>query len=266
MKLQGVRMMSEQYTITTDLQKQINAIKLADCRAKKAVFEIAMRLALVADPVYNMLDGTGYANIVEFAADNFGYARSTTLNYCSIANKYLTYSGDKTKEIRTICARLNENGNIESDYKIGQLNALGKTSADDFRMLDSEGIISPDMSADKIKQAVRDFYADPEPDPEPDSEPDPEPDPPEQQDPHAITLSFAKIFRSVFSGEIGQRYKMSTHDMLTSIVEDLCNYEVEITYDIDDMDTYTRITLEDDITGVMIDEMTLDEIINSDDT
>ena len=250
--------MSEQYTITTDLQKQINAIKLADCRAKKAVFEIAMRLALVADPVYNMLDGTGYANIVEFAADNFGYARSTTLNYCSIANKYLTYSGDKTKEIRTICARLNENGNIESDYKIGQLNALGKTSADDFRILDREGIISPDMSADKIKQAVRDFYADPEP--------DPEPDPPEQQDPHTITLSFVQIFRSVFSGEIGQRYKMSTHDMLVAIVEDLCNYEVDITYAIDDMDTYTRITLEDDITGDMIDEMTLNEIINSDDT
>ena len=157
------------YVISVDLQKHINAIKLADGRAKKAVFEIAWRLAEIADEQNGLLDGTGYNNIVELAADQFGYARSTTLNYVKIANRYLTCN---TKEIRTICAELDDGGKATADYKVGQLNALpGNVDRDEFKRLDTAGIINKDMSADKIKQALKDYYnpqSDPEPEPDPD--------------------------------------------------------------------------------------------------
>lgn len=159
--------MSE-YVISVDLQKHINAIKLADGRAKKAVFEIAWRLAEIADEQSGLLDGTGYNSIVELAADQFGYARSTTLNYVKIANRYLT---GNTKEIRTICAELDDGGKATSDYKVGQLNALpGNVDREEFKRLDTAGIINKDMSADKIKQTLKDYY-------NPQSDPEPEPDP-----------------------------------------------------------------------------------------
>lgn len=160
-----------EYVISVDLQKHINAIKLADGRAKKAVFEIAWRLAEIADEQSGLLDGTGYNSIVELAADQFGYARSTTLNYVKIANRYLT---GNTKEIRTICAELDDGGKATADYKVGQLNALpGNVDRDEFRRLDAAGIINKDMSADKIKQTLKDYY-NPQSDPEPEPEPDPE--------------------------------------------------------------------------------------------
>lgn len=163
--------MSETHVISVDLQKHINAIKLADGRAKKAVFEIAWRLAEIADEQSGLLDGTGYNNIVELAADQFGYARSTTLNYVKIANRYLT---GNTKEIRTICAELDDGGKATADYKVGQLNALpGNVDREEFKRLDTAGIINKDMSADKIKQTLKDYYnppSDPGPEPEPESE------------------------------------------------------------------------------------------------
>ena len=159
--------MSE-YVISGNLQKHIDAIKLADGRAKKAVFEIAWRLAEIADEQSGLLDGTGYTNIVELAADQFGYARSTTLNYVKIANRYLT---GNTKEIRTICATLDDGGKATADYKVGQLNALpGNVDRNEFKRLDTAGIINKDMSADKIKQTLKDYY-------NPPSDPVPEPDP-----------------------------------------------------------------------------------------
>lgn len=160
-----------EYVISVDLQKHINAIKLADGRAKKAVFEIAWRLAEIADEQSGLLDGTGYNNIVELAADQFGYARSTTLNYVKIANRYLT---GNTKEIRTICAELDDGGKATADYKVGQLNALpGNVDRDEFKRLDTAGIINKDMSADKIKQTLKEYY-NPQSDPEQEPEPDPE--------------------------------------------------------------------------------------------
>lgn len=159
------------YVISVNLQKHIDAIKQADGRAKKAVFEIAWRLAEIADEQSGLLDGTGYNNIVELAADQFGYARSTTLNYVKIANRYLT---GNTKEIRTICAELDDGGKATADYKVGQLNALpGNVDSDEFRRLDTAGIINKDMSADKIRQTLKDYYnppSDPEPEPDPDQE------------------------------------------------------------------------------------------------
>ena len=184
--------MSETHVISVDLQKHINAIKLADGRAKKAVFEIAWRLAEIADEQSGLLDGTGYNNIVELAADQFGYARSTTLNYVKIANRYLT---GNTKEIRTICAELDDGGKATADYKVGQLNALpGNVDRDEFKRLDTAGIINKDMSADKIKQTLKDYY-NPQSDPEP--EPEPEPEQGEQEQIPCLTLPVFQILLNI---------------------------------------------------------------------
>lgn len=178
-----------EYVISVDLQKHINAIKLADGRAKKAVFEIAWRLAEIADEQSGLLDGTGYANIVELASDQFGYGRSTTLNYVKIANRYLT---GNTKEIRTICAELDDGGKATVDYKVGQLNALpGNVDRDEFKRLDTAGIINKDMSADKIRQTLKDYY-------NPPSDPEPEPEPEEQeqeQEPEQIPCLTLSVFQ-----------------------------------------------------------------------
>lgn len=184
-----------EYVISVDLQKHINAIKLADGRAKKAVFEIAWRLAEIADEQSGLLDGTGYANIVELAADQFGYARSTTLNYVKIANRYLT---GNTKEIRTICADLDDGGKATADYKVGQLNALpGNVDRDEFKRLDTAGIINKEMSADKIKQTLKDYYNPPQ---DPDPEQDPEPEEPEQIP--CLTLPVMQIFLNIVTPAI----------------------------------------------------------------
>lgn len=158
------------YVISVQLQRKINAIKEADVKAKKAVFEIAYALAELADEQNFMLSDAGYRDIVEFAADQFGYARSTTLNYVKIANRYLE---GNNKEVRTICADLDDGGKATADYKVGQLNALpGNVDRDEFKRLDTAGIINKDMSADKIKQTLKNYYnplSDPEPEPEPDT-------------------------------------------------------------------------------------------------
>lgn len=188
--------MSE-YVISVDLQKHINAIKLADGRAKKAVFEIAWRLAEIADEQSGLLDGTGYNNIVELAADQLGYARSTTLNYVKIANRYLT---GNTKEIRTICAELDDGGKATADYKVGQLNALpGNVDREEFKRLDTAGIINKDMSADKIKQTLKDYYnppSDPEPEPDSDDTGD-STDQGEQEQIPCLTLSVFQILLNI---------------------------------------------------------------------
>lgn len=94
----------------------------------------------------------GYSNIAEWAAAELGYARSTTLNYVKIAERFLEVD-TKSKGnmiINTICARRDDSGNVTADYKIGQLNAAGRASADDFVTMDSEGVINPEMSADAV--------------------------------------------------------------------------------------------------------------------
>lgn len=191
----------KQYIISRELQRHIDAIKKSDGTAKKAIFEIAYRLAVIADPQADLLGGTGYNNIVELAADQFGYARSTTLNYVKIANRYLTGT---TKEVRTICADLDDVGKATSDYKVGQLNALpGNVDREEFKRLDTAGIINKSMSADTIKTTLKEYY---NPIPEPEPEPEPEPDPDDtddtgteqeqeqEQNVPCLTLSVQQIF------------------------------------------------------------------------
>lgn len=155
-------------TVNGQLYKHLTAIDKLEKNAVKAVFEIAVRLNIINTE--KLFDGTDYKNICELSAACFGYSRSTTMNYIKIAREYLDVKQDGGKmRYTTICAR--EDG---TDYRIGQLNALGKTSAEDFRMLDADGTISPDMSADEIRKAVKAFY-----EPEPD-ELDETPEPPEE--------------------------------------------------------------------------------------
>lgn len=182
-----------EYVISVQLQRKINFIKAADVKAKKAVFEIAYALAELADEQNFMLSDAGYKDIAEFAADQFGYARSTTLNYVKIANRYLT---GNNKEVRTICADLDDGGKATEDYKIGQLNALpGNVDRDEFRRLDADGIINKHMSADRIKQTLKEFYKPPT-DPEPEDTDDGE----QEQEPEQIpclTLPVIQIFLNV---------------------------------------------------------------------
>ena len=155
-------------TVNGQLYKHLTAIDKLEKNAVKAVFEIAVRLNIINTE--KLYDGTEYKNICELSAACFGYSCSTTMNYIKIAREYLDVKPDGGKmRYTTICAR--EDG---TDYRIGQLNALGKTSAEDFRMLDADGTISPDMSADEIRKAVKAFY---EPEPE---ETDETPEPPEE--------------------------------------------------------------------------------------
>lgn len=232
--------MSE-YVISVDLQKHINAIKLADGRAKKAVFEIAWRLAEIADEQSGLLDGTGYNNIVELAADQFGYARSTTLNYVKIANRYLT---GNTKEIRTICADLDDGGKATADYKVGQLNALpGNVDRDEFKRLDTAGIINKEMSADKIKQTLKDYYNPPS-DPEPENEPEPEQGEPEQESEQipCLTLPVMQIFLNIVTPAIdcgdyaGESDARRAEMIFTEFFHDL--YRMEWIVDSEDNEIY----------------------------
>lgn len=227
------------YVISVDLQKHINAIKLADGRAIKAVFEIAWRLAEIADEQSGLLDGTGYANIVELAADQFGYARSTTLNYVKIANRYLT---GNTKEIRTICADLDDGGKATADYKVGQLNALpGNVDRDEFKRLDTAGIINKEMSADKIKQTLKDYYNPPS-DPEPENEPEPEPEQGEPEQIPCLTLPVIQIFINIVTPSIdcgdyaGESNARRAEMIFTEFFRDL--YRMEWITDIEDNEIY----------------------------
>ena len=189
-----------QYVIGRELQCHIDAIKKSDGTAKKAIFEIAYRLAVIADPQGDLLEGTGYNSIVELAADQFGYARSTTLNYVKIANRYLTGT---TKEVRTICADLDDGGKATADYRVGQLNALpGNVDREEFKRLDTAGIINKSMSADTIKTTLKEYYnPTPEPEPEPDSDDTDDTNdtgtenkPEQEQNVPCLTLSVQQIF------------------------------------------------------------------------
>lgn len=193
------------YVISVQLQRKINAIKAADVKFKKAVFEIAYTLSELADEQNMLLENAGYKNIVEFAADQFGYASSTTQNYVKIANRYLE---GNNKEVRTICAELDDGGTATADYKIGQLNALpGNVDRDEFRRLDAAGIINKTMSADTIKSTLKNYYnppVDPAPAPAPKPDHTPENTPEQDPDPEdtetvvpCVTLSIFQIFLNI---------------------------------------------------------------------
>lgn len=178
-------------TVNGQLYKHLTAIDKLEKNAVKAVFEIAVRLNIIN--MEKLFDGTEYKNICELSAACFGYSRSTTMNYIKIAREYLDVKQDGGKMCyTTICAR--EDG---TDYRIGQLNALGKTSAEDFRMLDADGTISPAMSADEIRKAIKAFY-----EPEPD-ENDETPEPPTEDTEPEETGSPAEIAKKQMLLAIG---------------------------------------------------------------
>lgn len=214
-----------QYIISKSLQADIDYIKRRADNIKNSSYEIAWKLyTIVQSPDFA---DSGYKNIVDLAADHFGFARSTTLNYVAIANKYLTteFSGGKGRVLSTTCARIGEDGKVTQDYAIGQLNALGKTTGDDFQTMDQEGVISPDMSADKIKEAVKKWY-EPEPEPEPAPEPDPEPEQAEEDKTYTLTL--AELVQSLCHDIIGDDYNFDTDCTLDSAMQFLTNREYRL--------------------------------------
>jgi hypothetical protein len=217
-----------QYIISKSLQADIDYIKRRADNIKKSSYEIAWKLySIVQSPDFA---DSGYRNIVDLAADHFGFARSTTLNYVAIANKYLTteFSGGKDKVITTTRARIGEDGKVSQDYAIGQLNALGKTTGDDFKAMDEKGIINPDMSADKIKEAVKKWYA-PEQEPEPETDPEPEQEPDEQaEEDKTYTHTLAELVQCLCRDIIGDDYNFDTDCALDSAMQFLTNREYRL--------------------------------------
>ena len=218
-----------QYIISKSLQADIDYIKRRSDNIKKSSYEIAWKLyTIVQSPDFA---DSGYKNIVDLAADHFGFARSTTLNYVAIANKYLTteFSGGKAKVVSTTRARIGEDGKVAQDYAIGQLNALGKTTGDDFKTMDEEGIINPDMSADKIKDAVKKWYA-PEQEPEPEPDPEPEQDPEQEQAEEDIsyTHTLSELVQCLCRDIIGDDYNFDTDCTLDSAMQFLTDREYRL--------------------------------------
>lgn len=216
-----------QYIISKSLQADIDYIKRRADNIKKSSYEIAWKLySIVQSPDFA---DSGYKNIVDLAADHFGFARSTTLNYVAIANKYLTteFSGGKDKVVSTTRARIGEDGKVTQDYAIGQLNALGKTTGDDFMTMDQEGIISPDMSADKIKEAVKKWYES-EPEQEEETEPEPEQETEQAEEDKAYTHTLAELVQCLCRDIIGDDYNFDTDCTLDSAMQFLTNREYRL--------------------------------------
>lgn len=218
-----------QYIISKSLQADIDYIKRRADNIKKSSYEIAWKLySIVQSPDFA---DSGYKNIVDLAADHFGFARSTTLNYVAIANKYLTteFSGGKDKVVSTTRARIGEDGKVTQDYAIGQLNALGKTTGDDFQTMDQEGVINPDMSADKIKEAVKKWY---EPEQEQEEEPEPEQEeetePEQAEEDKAYTHTLAELVQCLCRDIIGDDYNFDTDCTLDSAMQFLTNREYRL--------------------------------------
>ena len=216
-----------QYIISKSLQADIDYIKRRADNIKKSSYEIAWKLyTIVQSPDFA---DSGYKNIVDLAADHFGFARSTTLNYVAIANKYLTteFSGGKDKVVSTSRARIGEDGKVTQDYAIGQLNALGKTTGYDFRVMDEEGIINPDMSADKIKEAVKKWYES-EPEQEEETEPEPEQETEQAEEDKAYTHTLAELVQCLCRDIIGDDYNFDTDCTLDSAMQFLTNREYRL--------------------------------------
>ena len=250
------------YIISKSLQKDIDYIKSRTATAQKCVFEIAHKLQEIADS--NDLLDAGYNDIVEFAADQFGYARSTTLNYVAASRKYLEkYKDDNGKQfLATTCARIDgDSHKLDTDYKIGQLIALGKTTADDFVTMDSEGTITPDMTAKQIKDAVKTFYGTVKPeskqDPEPDvqeeqteSKQDPKPEEQEEQTEFTRTVNLLDLVICLVGDRIGEDYDIDVDCALDDAFNNLTlgQYRLEFMYE----RGYNQSIDESVITGVQV--------------
>lgn len=228
--------------ISKSLQRDIDYIKTRNESAKKCVFEIAWKLREIADS--NDLLDAGYNNIVEFAAEQFGYKRSTVLNYVAAARKYMERHID-TKEkpyLSTTCARIDtDKHEVTEDYNIGQLIALGRTSGDDFMTMDSEGVIKPEMTAKEIKDAVKKWYQ-PLEDPKPELKPEPtqDPEPEEQEEPaeYTRTLTLSEMVICLCGGLIGEEYDIDVDTAVDDAFQNLTrgNYRLDFCYRNEDGD------------------------------
>ena len=245
--------MSE-FVISKSLQRDIDYIKSRTATAKKCVFEIAWKLKDIADG--NDLLDAGYKDIVEFAADNFGYSRSTTLNYVAISRKYLEMHKDAKDKpyLSTTCARIDDNARkVTEDYGIGQLNALGKTTADDFITMDSEGTISPSMTAKEIKDAVKKFYDDVKPEPEQDPETDTEPEQDPEDKEYTRTLTLTEMVTCLCCELIGEECNIDVVNVIDNALQNLtnCEYRCEFVQNADGVIESVRVWKHDDKTPCM---------------
>lgn len=227
--------------ISKSLQRDIDYIKTRNENAKKCVFEIAWKLREIADS--NDLLDAGYNNIVEFAAEHFGYARSTVLNYVAAARKYMERHIDNNKHtyLSTTCARIDTDKHvITDDYNIGQLIALGKTSGDDFMTMDSEGVIKPEMTSKEIKNAVKKWYQ-PLEDPKPEPTQDPEPEEPEEKpepEEYSRKLTLTEMVICLCGGLIGEEYDIDVDTAIDDAFQNLTkgNYRLDFCYKNEDGD------------------------------
>lgn len=220
------------YIISKSLQKDIDYIKARNESAKKCAFEIAWKLREIADS--NDLLDAGYNNIVEFAADQFGYQRSTTLNYVAAARKYMERHIDSKEKsyLSTTCARIDtDEHKVTEDYTIGQLIALGRTTADDFVTMDSKGTIKPDMTTKEIKDAVKKWYKPLEdPEQEPDPKPDPEPVEQEESKEFSRTLNLTEIVTCLCCEMIGEDYSVDVDTALYDAFQNLTGGEYRLEF------------------------------------
>lgn len=220
------------------LTQHVNAIKKNEEQAKKNTFEIAVRLNIINTENLWDQELTEYKSMVDFAAAEFGYAKSTTLNYIKLADKFLTVStNDKGKtDIRTVCAHVEtdpKGKEIVTDYGIGQLNAVGKLTPDEFIQADSDGIISPDMSVTSIKKAIKEWLnpvedTDSNSDSEPNETPEPEETP--TADVKRPPMSINDIVKCIFGDYIenGRIIEQNELFIALEICEKLLNKEYTV--------------------------------------
>lgn len=130
---------------TNRLNKITKVIHSEEEKAKKSFFTICRNLALVENE--KLAVECGYKNTADYARDNFGYSYSTAKNYINIGSKFLT---EVNGTVATICVD-QETG---KDYNLGQLNVMGKLSADEFKDYHEREVISPDMSRADIKHNI----------------------------------------------------------------------------------------------------------------
>lgn len=147
--------MKNQVTVinrTAGIKTHINAITKLNKRIRTDALEIALRLAIIKALPPTDFEALGYKNIVELAADKFGYAKQTTYKFITCAERFITATGKETK----LC-HYDENGNQTADYSIGQLIELCPLTDEEAQQMDACGDISPDMTTKELRKIVKEY-------------------------------------------------------------------------------------------------------------
>lgn len=137
---------------TAGIKTHINAITKLNKRIRTDALEIALRLAIIKALPPTDFEALGYKNIVDLAADKFGYAKQTTYKFITCAERFITATGKETK----LC-HYDENGNQVADYSIGQLIELCPLTDEEARVMDECGDISPDMTTKELRKIVKEY-------------------------------------------------------------------------------------------------------------